>query len=302
MNHPPLVSVIMNCHNGEKYLNEAIDSVYDQNYPNFEIIFWDNNSSDNSKLIALSYDDRIKYFYSSTTTDLGQARNLAIKKSKGKFICFLDTDDVFVKNKFIKQINLMSKNKFLMSYGSVRFFKDNKTIWMRKAKNKSGYLIKNLLKDYEIAMNSVMIDRDILQDEKYSFNTSLKYSPDYNLFMKIALNYEIGVLKDLLGKIRIHDNSLTKKLFYQIPKEQLFTLNELLSLDQNTLMTYKFEYNYAIKKTKYYEAIAHISVNKYKLSRKILSEVIFDDIKYLVLYLILLLPIKSSTILRFLRR
>lgn len=302
MSHSPLVSVIMNCYNGEIYLKEAINSVYNQDYQNFEIIFWDNNSSDNSKLIALSYDDRIKYFYSSTTTDLGRARNLAIKKSKGKFICFLDTDDVFEKNKFIKQINFMKKNKFLMTYGSVRFFKGNKTIWIRKTKNKSGYLIKNLLKNYEIHMNTVMIDREILKDENYYFNTTLKYSPDYNLFMKIALKHKIGVLRDLLGNSRLHDKSLTKKLFHVIPKEQLFTLNELLSIDQSLSLNYKLNYNLALKKIKYYESIAYIAENKFKLSRKILSDIKFYNLKYFVLYLILFLPIKSSTILKILRR
>jgi len=62
-NDQQLVSVIMNCHNGEKYLREAIDSVYAQTYKNWEIIFWDNYSTDNSAKIAKSYNDKLKYYF-----------------------------------------------------------------------------------------------------------------------------------------------------------------------------------------------------------------------------------------------
>ena len=65
MTDNPLISIIMNCYNGEKYLQEALDSVINQTYKNWEIIFWDNQSTDNSSFILKSYKDhRIKYFYS----------------------------------------------------------------------------------------------------------------------------------------------------------------------------------------------------------------------------------------------
>ena len=60
----PLVSIIINCYNGEKYLAQAIDSIYNQTYKNWEIIFWDNASTDKSASIAKSYDSRLKYYYS----------------------------------------------------------------------------------------------------------------------------------------------------------------------------------------------------------------------------------------------
>ena len=77
-----------------KYLEEAIDSIYAQTYSNWVVIFWDNASTDNSATIANSYDDRVKYYLAPKTTSLGNARNLALKKAKGKYIAFLDSDDV----------------------------------------------------------------------------------------------------------------------------------------------------------------------------------------------------------------
>ena len=59
----PLVSVIMNCHNGDQFLKQAIDSIYCQTYTNWEIIFFDNASNDNSKKIIYSYDKKIKYYH-----------------------------------------------------------------------------------------------------------------------------------------------------------------------------------------------------------------------------------------------
>ena len=101
----PLVSVIVNCFNGEKYLKEALASVLNQSYENWEIIFWDNQSNDKSSIIFKSYKDkRFKYYYASQHTLLYDARNQAIEKSSGDFIAFLDTDDFWEKNKLELQM------------------------------------------------------------------------------------------------------------------------------------------------------------------------------------------------------
>ena len=90
----PLVSIIVNCYNGEKFLTHALNSVLNQTYKNWELIFWDNKSIDKSKEILKSYKEkRFKYFLASAHTKLYEARNLAIKESKGEFIALLDVDD-----------------------------------------------------------------------------------------------------------------------------------------------------------------------------------------------------------------
>ena len=108
----PLVSIIMNCYNGEKYLKESIKSIINQTYKNWELIFWDNCSTDNSKKITKKFkDNRIYYFKSKQFVNLYEARNLALKKCKGKYISFLDTDDKWKPNKLYKQISFFKKNK-----------------------------------------------------------------------------------------------------------------------------------------------------------------------------------------------
>ena len=92
------VSIIVNCYNGSKYLKNCLDSIKKQSYRNYELIFWDNKSQDNSKEIFLNFidDARFKYFESDTHTTLYEARNLAIEKTSGDYIAFLATDDWWV--------------------------------------------------------------------------------------------------------------------------------------------------------------------------------------------------------------
>src|SRR5574337_499452 len=108
--HTPSVSVIMNCLNSSKYLREAIDSVYAQTYKDWEIIFWDNASIDNSAEIAKGYDSKLRYFRSEETVILGKVRNYAIEKARGEFIAFLDCDDLWLANKLERQIPFFKKN------------------------------------------------------------------------------------------------------------------------------------------------------------------------------------------------
>ena len=94
-----LVSIVMNCHNGEKYLKEVINSIFNQSYKNWELIFFDNASIDNSAKIVKHFSDkRVKYIYSKYVK-LGIARKRALDNCKGEYITFLDCDDYWDSNK-----------------------------------------------------------------------------------------------------------------------------------------------------------------------------------------------------------
>ena len=83
-------SIIINCLNGEKYLRHALDSVFMQSFDDWEVFFWDNLSTDKSAEIAKNYGEKVRYFKSAMIHPLGKARNLAIEKTRGDFIAFLD--------------------------------------------------------------------------------------------------------------------------------------------------------------------------------------------------------------------
>ena len=106
INEQPLVSIIMNCYNGETYLQESINSVLSQTYKNWELIFWDNQSNDKSAKIFKDYKDgRLKYYCASSHIEtLYKARNYALKNANGEFIAFLDVDDRWLPEKLEKQV------------------------------------------------------------------------------------------------------------------------------------------------------------------------------------------------------
>ena len=114
-----LISIILNCYNGSQYLKEALNSIQNQSYKNWELIFWDNQSKDKSKEILKSFKNKkFKYFLSKKHTSLYAARNLAISKAKGKFISFIDSDDTWESDKLKKQIKFFKEKNVAVVYGN----------------------------------------------------------------------------------------------------------------------------------------------------------------------------------------
>ena len=117
----PSVSILMNCLNGEKYLKQAIKSVLDQTFQDWELLFVDNCSSDRSREIILDVDDqRIKYFNTQQKIKLGAARKFGVNQAKANWIGFLDTDDLWEPDKLHRQLHHLKDGKYAMCYGGVR--------------------------------------------------------------------------------------------------------------------------------------------------------------------------------------
>ncbi|MBI3632685.1 MAG: glycosyltransferase family 2 protein [Candidatus Vogelbacteria bacterium] len=303
MKQEPLVSIIMNCYNGEKYLREAIDSVYAQSHINWEIIFWDNASTDDTKKIATSYDSRLKYFRADVNTPLGSARNLALKKVTGKYIAFLDTDDAYLPWKLQKQVEVMESGNYGLLYGgTIIIDKEGKEIKRSKPAYSSGYIVDQLLRRYDISMCSVMIARSVIENNKLGFNESMGYCPDYNLFMKIAAQHPVGVLHDFIVKYRRSPDSLSRKTFHLVAKEMGQTLDELQALYPEIVTSCNKAMMEARLKLNFYDAVNHINMGDYIAAQSALRPIIWNQWEYLAMYLTLFLPIPREWILRVLKR
>tara|TARA_Y100001970_G_scaffold98311_1_gene123594 strand:- start:3386 stop:4303 length:918 start_codon:yes stop_codon:yes gene_type:complete len=303
MNAQPLVSIIMNCHNGDRFLKEAIDSVYAQFYENWEIIFWDNVSTDKSSSIVSLYDQKIKYFLANEKTSLGEARNLALKKVSGKYICFLDCDDIYLPNKLEKQVAIMEENNYPLAYGSAIFIDEkNKKVRNFKAKNNSGLNFKNLLNYYEICMQSVILRKSYLVNNNLNFQTNFQYCPDYNLFMRISAEKEIGVEKEHIVKYRIVSDSLSSKTFSLAGPEVRLTLDEISKGFPELLVKFKRQFDQAYAKSNYYDVVASIYEGDYDGAKKQLQPLVFLRYEYLGLYILLLIHFPKRLILRLINR
>jgi len=298
-----MVSIIMNCYNSERFLKEAIDSIYAQSFNDWEIIFWDNLSTDRSASIAKSYDTKLKYYLADKHTDLGEARNQALSKAKGKYIAFLDCDDMYFPHKLSLQVEFLENNDFALVYSGVIHIKENgETLRKTSPQNNSGYVFSNLLRHYEINMQSVILKKSILDDSGLVFDDYLKYCPDYNLFMQIAAQYNVGVIKEPLVFYRVSSNSLSRHTFDIVSYEMKLTLDKLFTSSPELRKKYKNSVDAAYSKLNYYDAVAMIYKSNFVLARKKLKKIVFKRWEYLTLYLILYLPISQRIILRLLNR
>jgi glycosyltransferase involved in cell wall biosynthesis len=294
----PLVSIIVNCFNSERFLKDALDSIYQQDYSNWEIIFWDNASTDGSAEIAKSYDSHLKYFKSSETTSLGKARNKAMSKATGKYIAFLDCDDKYLKDKTSIQVNVMESGDTALCYGGVFIInEDSVLINKNKVSDKSGYLFDHLLINYEINMQSVMIRRSILLDNNLSFDPSLQFSPDYDLFMRIASEYKLSSVSNFLVEYRKSDNSLTSKMIEYIAPEMEYTLNSLREkLSKKNIKINNFDK--AVQMLDLYKSLPFIQIGEYKEARRLIFKATRVKKRFYIYIFLMLLPVKSKWMLK----
>ena len=238
MQKKPLVSIIINCFNGEKYLDKAIKSVFIQDYKNWEIIFFDNNSSDKSYNILRKYKDkRIKYFKSKKTYTLYKARNLAIDKTKGELISFLDVDDWWVKSKLSKQVKVFLKDQTVdILYSNVYLYnetKKTKTLFIKRNLN-SGKLTQKLLDKFEMPILSTIIKRNIFNQIKFDNNYTI--IGDLDFFVRLSLIKNITAIQEPLAYYRIHDSNLTtKKIHLNIKELESWVSEKTKNKDYNLM-------------------------------------------------------------------
>lgn len=266
----PLVSIIINCYNGEAYLADAIKSVLLQTYKNFEIIFWDNQSKDKSAIIYKSFvDKRLKYYYAKKHTSLYEARNLAVKKAKGKFISFLDVDDLWIKNKLSLQIKKFINTKVKLVYSNyyiLNQFTSLKIIAYKK-KLPEGIILKYLLKNYFIGICTVVLRREIFSKYKKIFNKKYKIIGDFDLFIRLSVNFHFASVQTPLSIYRIHNKSFSNNN-YQLH------INELKSWINSQKIFNRSSLLYIQQKIFYMEAILSIINRKFFLSFKNILKVL----------------------------
>ena len=243
----PLVSIIMNCYNSDRFLNQAIDSIYEQSYQNWEIIFWDNASTDESAGIALSYTEKLKYYVSKNTTSLGEARVLAVNQSKGEYLAFLDCDDLWSPQKLEKQMKVILKNKKNVGliYSLCDVVSENGTkIGQIPSKSElySGMSVfDELVKKNFIPFVSVLVSRSKYL-EVGGFQINYKNSTDYDLFLKLSYNYEVLVIDEVLCKYREHSQNLSHSQYVVAAEESIASVARFLP-DKRAVESLKYQYS-----------------------------------------------------------
>ena len=280
----PLVSIVINCYNSERFLNRALNSIYSQTYENWEIIFWDNLSTDRSPNIAKSYNDKLKYYRATKNTNLGIARKKAIELAKGDYIAFLDCDDEWMPEKLEKQVNALERNKnYDFSYTGVQYINENNiTILKYLPKAISGNVFSYQLNKYEIGIQSVLIRNSV----DIIFNQDLQFSPDYDLLMNVASKYKAFVIKEYLIKYRVVSGSLTNQKIQLWWSEMKYTLDCIFEKNPKLINIYPKEHKKAYAKVNYLKAKMYFSENNKLGAIRMLNKYKFVDVRYFFLFVI----------------
>jgi len=255
------VSILMNCYNGQIYLREAINSVLNQSYTNWELIFWDNRSTDSSADIYLEFKDpRFKYYLAETHTSLGKARENASKFLDGEFIAILDVDDIWLEKKIEKQVQIFEKDLTLgIVISNTEFFSKNKS----KVLHKRSYHIKTnayreLLRNYNISLETVMIRKSFAKNKL--FDAKYSHIADFELIMRVLEHSKLFYCNEVLAKWRVHEANNSWLFPNKFNQEKIQWVKEKI-LDENYYKKYKSEIDYFINKI-YISRIIKILINK----------------------------------------
>lgn len=198
------IDIILPNYNSSLFIAETINSVLNQSYKNWKLIIVDDFSDRETTdiLKKFSSNKKIKVFWQKKNRGAGFCRNYAIKKSNSPFIAFIDSDDIWKKNKLENQINFMKKNNFSFTYTNYETFGKK----MKKVYNppKLNYL--NFIKNTSIATSTMMIKREKIKSIKF---TNSKICEDYYFKCKLLKKVKFAYcLKKNLTKYRIRDKSL----------------------------------------------------------------------------------------------
>jgi len=287
----PKVSIIMNCYNGAEFVRSAIESVYAQTFEDWEIIFWDNCSTDATPEIARSFDDRLRYFRSETTTPLGTARNLAMKQAQGDWIAFLDHDDLCLPHRLERQMAAVDGRDYALCYAGVREV-DGGGRFIRNVlpQHASGNIFGELLANCDATLQATMVSRQYLL--RYGIETAPFYMlfEDVNLFLKLAAKGPVRVLPEVVSVWRLLPSSLSETKRDRFALEYSHLLDDLRRSNPGIEKVYPDSFRQAEARARYYQARRDMEIGNIVAARRIMSEIADVRRVYRILYFLSFWP------------
>ncbi len=223
-----LISVILPTYNHANFLKNAISSVIEQEYKNWELIIVDNHSTDDTDEVIISFNDkRIRYFKIHNNGVIAASRNLGILNSNGDWIAFLDSDDLWYPNKLSIIVNEISKNTFDVICSNE--YLNNKII-NKKNKLSYGPFVKDFYRDLlvngnKLSPSSTLVRAEFIKKNSILFNESIDFITveDYDFWLNLAnSNARFFFIKNILGEYIIHGNNNSTKL--KLHRENLVKL------------------------------------------------------------------------------
>ena len=273
-----LVSVIMASYNHEKFISDAIESVLNQSYKDFELIIIDDYSKDNSKEIINEYvkvDKRIKVLLHRKNQGISRARNDGFDIAEGKYIAFIDSDDVWVSHKLEIQLSILEQDENLIVWSEGDVINEKGRYLGRKVTapytKKSGNLFYELLNTNKIIIfvSSMIFNKNHLRNIR--FNEKLKYDNDCQFYVELARNFNFFFIREPLAKYRLHSENTRVRISLQ--KRDKY--KDRVKLNLYFLKTFKHELSKNLK----WKIYTRLIIALLELNRKKVRIIIFSVIK-----------------------
>ncbi len=214
----PRISVIIPTYNHDKYISEAIESVLNQTYQDFEIIITNDGSTDNTiKVIESFKDERIKLFSLTKNQGVATASNHCIKQAKGEFIAILDSDDIFFPDKLAKQVEFLDNHPHIGAVFSYAHIIDDdgndlqdknhfyQTIFIQNNRNRFQWLNFFFFHANCLCNPSVLIRKECY-DQVGQYEPIFSPLHDFDFWVRLCMKYEIYILPEELIKVRVRNN------------------------------------------------------------------------------------------------
>lgn len=286
------VSVIINCYNGEEYLSECLKSVESQTFQDFEIIFWDNCSTDNSAEIAKGY-SKLRYYRAEHNAGLGNARKEAIKRANGEYIAFIDSDDVWNNEKLKLQVEKMDSNPdcglILTNYINYNMMKGTRRV---RYKNCKEVMLKfpELVFDYDLCTSSIMLRRSVAFELDRLFDDRLQYLADFDLFSRIVYKSSALFMPQPLITYRIHGKMTTKSLLDKKAAEFSIVAESWKNMDSDFCIKYPALYRRLLFARDLSEAKSQIFKGENKQVRQLMGPYLVFDYHATAFYIVAMFP------------
>lgn len=234
----PKVSIIIPTYNRAQFLYDAITSVLNQTYQDFEILVIDDCSQDNTQEIVNSFHDtRIKYIRHEKNKGEAGSRNTGIRSSSAEYIAFLDDDDEWLPEKLKLQVNLLENSQSKVGCIYTGYWVVDKTkekILDKRIPQKRGYIHYDLFIQNHIRIPSTVILKRECFEKVSLFDETLTFRTDYDMWIRLSKEFNFDYIKEPLVKYRYHESRLSNNIAAVIAGmetlfkryEQFFSLNK----------------------------------------------------------------------------
>ena len=290
----PKVSINLCCYNSEKYLRETLDSIVKQTYKDWELIIINDGSSDSTEAIIYEYIKQgypIAYHY-QRNKGLAFSRNKALELSQGKYVAFIDHDDLWLPDKLEKQASILEKRPEIdFLYGNYFIKRGSRETLALRKQPPQGDVFERFLYQYPVAILTTMVRREALERMDNLFDENLNLAEEYDLFMRLLYKSEAVYLDEPLAVYRTHPGMSSIRFMEKWPDEIEYIIRKFGSLYHN----FENDYSAVLKKCRleleYLRAKIYMKQGNLRFARRQIAPYRFLNLRYFFLYIFSYMPI-----------